>query len=46
MALSLQEKIEDTNQGVYLIGTTPPKIGTDKAQLKIIAEKRLIPGNC
>ena len=41
MALSLQEKIEDTNQGVYLIGTTPPKIGTDKAQLKIIAEKLL-----
>ena len=41
MALSLQEKIEDTNQGVYLIGTTPPKIGTDKAQLKTIAEKLL-----
>ncbi|GAA66895.1 hypothetical protein P20429_1008 [Pseudoalteromonas sp. BSi20429] len=31
----------DTNQGVYLIGTTPPKIGTDKAQLKTIAEKLL-----
>lgn len=41
MALSLQEKIQDTNQGVYLIGTTPPKIGTDKAQLKVIAEKLL-----
>ncbi len=41
MALSLQEKIEDSNQGVYLIGTTPPKIGTDKAQLKTIAEKLL-----
>ncbi|WP_024608985.1 MULTISPECIES: methylenetetrahydrofolate reductase [Pseudoalteromonas] len=41
MALSLKEKIVDTNQGVYLIGTTPPKIGTDKAQLKIIAEKLL-----
>ncbi|MGY8876944.1 MAG: methylenetetrahydrofolate reductase [Pseudoalteromonas sp.] len=41
MALSLKEKIEDTNQGVYLIGTTPPKIGTDKAQLKTIAEKLL-----
>ncbi len=41
MALSLKEKIEDTKQGVYLIGTTPPKIGTDKAQLKIIAEKLL-----
>ena len=41
MALSLQEKIQDTNQGVYLIGTTPPKIGTDKAQLTVIAEKLL-----
>ncbi|MBQ4832000.1 methylenetetrahydrofolate reductase [Pseudoalteromonas sp. MMG010] len=41
MALSLKEKIEDTNQGVYLIGTTPPKVGTDKAQLKAIAEKLL-----
>lgn len=41
MALSLKEKIEDTKQGVYLIGTTPPKIGTDKAQLKTIAEKLL-----
>ncbi|ALQ07372.1 methylenetetrahydrofolate reductase [Pseudoalteromonas fuliginea] len=41
MALSLKEKIVDTNQGVYLIGTTPPKIGTDKAQLKTIAEKLL-----
>ena len=41
MALSLKEKIKDTNQGVYLIGTTPPKIGTDKAQLKTIAEKLL-----
>lgn len=41
MALSLQEKIEDTNQGVYLIGTTPPRIGTDKAQLETIAQKLL-----
>lgn len=41
MALSLQQKIEDTNQGVYLIGTTPPKIGTDKAKLTTIAEKLL-----
>ncbi|AQP99082.1 hypothetical protein B0W48_04240 [Pseudoalteromonas aliena] len=41
MALSLKEKIVDTKQGVYLIGTTPPKIGTDKTQLKIIAEKLL-----
>ena len=41
MALSLQEKIEDTNQGVYLIGTTPPRIDTDKAQLETIAQKLL-----
>ncbi|WP_304635655.1 methylenetetrahydrofolate reductase [Pseudoalteromonas sp.] len=41
MALSLQEKIEDTNQGVYLIGTTPPKSGTDKAMLETIAQKLL-----
>lgn len=41
MALSLQEKIKDPNQGVYLIGTTPPKIGTDKAQLETIANKLL-----
>ncbi|MGO2479405.1 MAG: methylenetetrahydrofolate reductase [Pseudoalteromonas sp.] len=41
MALSLQEKIEDTNQGVYLIGTTPPRVGTDKAQLETIAQKLL-----
>ena len=41
MALSLQQKIEDTNQGVYLIGTTPPRIGTDKAQLETIAQKLL-----
>ncbi|WP_404342914.1 hypothetical protein [Pseudoalteromonas mariniglutinosa] len=41
MALSLQEKIADSNQGVYLIGTTPPKFGTDKAQLETIAQKLL-----
>ncbi|MFC3031943.1 methylenetetrahydrofolate reductase [Pseudoalteromonas fenneropenaei] len=41
MALSLEEKILDPNQGVYLIGTTPPKLGTDEAQLKVIAEKLL-----
>jgi hypothetical protein len=41
MALSLQEKIQDPNQGVYLIGTTPPKQGTDKAQLETIASKLL-----
>ena len=41
MALSLKEKILDPNQGVYLIGTTPPKMGTDKAQVKTIAKKLL-----
>ncbi|KID55205.1 hypothetical protein JF50_25790 [Pseudoalteromonas luteoviolacea] len=41
MALTLQEKIVDPNQGVYLIGTTPPKLGTDSEQLKTIATKLL-----
>ncbi|RJE76739.1 hypothetical protein CWB96_12610 [Pseudoalteromonas citrea] len=41
MALSLQDKIQDPNQGVYLIGTTPPKQGTDRAQLETIANKLL-----
>ncbi|NOU51555.1 hypothetical protein HG263_13550 [Pseudoalteromonas sp. JBTF-M23] len=41
MALSLQEKILDPNQGVYLIGTTPPKVGTDKEKLENIAAKLL-----
>ncbi|KZN60104.1 hypothetical protein N473_25260 [Pseudoalteromonas luteoviolacea CPMOR-1] len=41
MALTLQEKIVDPNQGVYLIGTTPPKLGTDSEQLQTIATKLL-----
>ncbi len=41
MALSLQQKIQDPNQGVYLIGTTPPKMGTDNTQLEVIANKLL-----
>ncbi len=41
MALSLQQKIEDPSQGVYLIGTTPPKMGTDKAKVEEIATKLL-----
>ncbi len=41
MALSLKEKISDPKQGVYLIGTTPPKLGTDRAQLEAIARKLL-----
>ncbi len=41
MALTLQEKIEDARQGVYLIGTTPPKVDTDDIKLQAIAEKLL-----
>ncbi|AZZ99477.1 hypothetical protein [Pseudoalteromonas sp. R3] len=41
MALSLQEKILDPNQGVYLIGTTPPKSGTEQEKVKRIATKLL-----
>lgn len=41
MALSLQQKIEDPNQGVYLIGTTPPKMGTEKHKVTEIATKLL-----
>ncbi|CAH9056519.1 hypothetical protein PSECIP111951_01478 [Pseudoalteromonas holothuriae] len=41
MALSLQEKILDPKQGVYLIGTTPPKVGTDESKLESIATKLL-----
>ncbi|WP_125781042.1 methylenetetrahydrofolate reductase [Pseudoalteromonas rubra] len=41
MALSLQEKILDPNQGVYLIGTTPPKSGTEQDKVKRIATKLL-----
>lgn len=41
MALSLQQKIQDPNQGVYLIGTTPPKMGTDEAKVSEIAQKLL-----
>ncbi len=41
MALTLQEKIEDARQGVYLIGTTPPKFDTDDIKLQAIAEKLL-----
>lgn len=41
MALSLQQKIEDPNQGVYLIGTTPPKSETNDEQLTMIAQKLL-----
>ena len=41
MALSLQQKIQDPTQGVYLIGTTPPKMGTEKDKVTEIANKLL-----
>ncbi|MCC5452489.1 hypothetical protein LMJ53_12240 [Rheinheimera sp. UJ51] len=41
MALSLQQKITDPAQGVYLIGTTPPKAGTDIEKTTRIAKKLL-----
>jgi 5,10-methylenetetrahydrofolate reductase len=41
MNVLLQQKITDPNQGVYLIGTTPPKAGTDKDKLANIADKLL-----
>lgn len=41
MPLSLQQKIKDPRQGVYLVGTTPPKAGTDEAKTQRIASKLL-----
>jgi hypothetical protein len=41
MALSLQQKITDPNQGVYLIGTTPPKADTAIDKTVRIAKKLL-----
>lgn len=41
MALSLQQKINDPQQGVYLIGTTPPKKGTSEQAMQTIAQKLL-----
>jgi hypothetical protein len=41
MALSLQQKITDPKQGVYLIGTTPPKAGTAEDKTQRIAKKLL-----
>jgi len=41
MPLSLQQKIQDPRQGVYLVGTTPPKAGTDAAKTERIASKLL-----
>lgn len=41
MALSLADKISIPSQGVYLIGTTPPKAGTDSDKTRRIARKLL-----
>lgn len=41
MALSLQQKITDPRQGVYLIGTTPPKADTAMDKTTRIAKKLL-----
>lgn len=41
MALSLQQKIIDPRQGVYLIGTTPPKADTAADKAERIARKLL-----
>ncbi len=41
MALSLQQKITDPRQGVYLIGTTPPKANTPQDKTERIAKKLL-----
>lgn len=41
MALSLQQKITDPRQGVYLIGTTPPKASTPADKTTRIAQKLL-----
>lgn len=41
MALSLQQKITDPKQGVYLIGTTPPKADTAEDKTIRIAKKLL-----
>lgn len=41
MTFSLQQKLSDSKRGVYLIGTTPPKAGTDDAQMAEIATKLL-----
>ena len=41
MALSLQQKIQAPTQGVYLIGTTPPKMGTEKDKVTEIANMLL-----
>jgi 5,10-methylenetetrahydrofolate reductase len=41
MKTSLQKKINDPNRGVYFIGTTPPKLGTNNEKINNIASKLL-----
>lgn len=41
MALTLAEKLSRKDLGVYLIGTTPPKEGTEDEKMREIAEKLL-----
>ncbi len=41
MPLSLKQKIKDPRQGVYLIGTTPPKAETETDKVEKIATKLL-----
>ncbi|MDA9556630.1 methylenetetrahydrofolate reductase [Vibrio sp.] len=41
MPLTLKQKIENPSQGVYMIGTTPPKLGTDNDKISEIAHKLL-----
>lgn len=41
MSLSLADKLVDKDFGVYLIGTTPPKEGTDDEKMREIAQKLL-----
>lgn len=41
MSLTLAEKLNRRDLGVYLIGTTPPKEGTDDATMRGIAQKLL-----
>lgn len=41
MAEQLLDKLSDPRRGVYFVGTTPPKAGTDDQQMSEIADKLL-----
>ena len=41
MKRSLSETLQDPQQGVYFIGTTPPRAGTDDEMMAEIAQKLL-----